>query len=287
MMNLIRFTDKKGGPGMKRLSILLTCVVSLLLSVGWARAVAPNLVAREQVEPQAGKWDTWVLKSSNELRPKPPPNASETATELAQLKSLVASSDPNAQAQVTYWDAGTPSYRWLELAFDRYGKGPPNPFVSRALALLNVAIYDAIVATWDAKYHYNRPRPGGIVPRIPVPASPSYPSEHAAAAGAASTVLAYLFPEEKDFFTAKAEEAAQSRLMAQTPNGRARYRLARTSGLARTRWRRCREIGKHGSSHLQAITCHRRRRHMTPSRRRPSCKRSRQLREPFRSLPGP
>jgi membrane-associated phospholipid phosphatase len=167
-----------------------------------------------QVEPNAGKWDTWVLKSSNELRPKAPPNASETATELTQLKSLIAASDPKAQSQVTYWDAGSPSYRWIELAFERYGKGPPGPPVSRALALLNVAIYDAIVATWDAKYHFNRPRPSGIVPRIATPASPSYPSEHAATAGAASAVLAYLFPEEKEFFTAKAEEAAQSRLHA-------------------------------------------------------------------------
>lgn len=49
---------------------------------------------------------------------------------------------------------------------------------------------------------------------IPVPDNPSYPSEHAAAAGAASTVLAYLFPDQADFFTAEAEEAAQSRLLA-------------------------------------------------------------------------
>lgn len=212
---------------MKRVSILLTCVVSLLLSVGCVRPVAPSLpasnqiatvapnpVVREQIEPQAGQWATWVLTSSNELRPAPPPDATETTAEVAQLKDLVAASDPKAQALVQYWDTGAPPYRWLEFAFERYGKGPPNPRVSRALAILNVAIYDAIVATWDAKYTYNRPRPSGIASRIPVPASPSYPSEHAAAAGAASTVLAYLFPEEAEFFAARAEEAGQSRLYA-------------------------------------------------------------------------
>ena len=47
-----------------------------------------------------------------------------------------------------------------------------------------------------------------------MPNSPSYPSEHAAAAGAASTILAYLFPEEADLFAAKAEDAAQSRVLA-------------------------------------------------------------------------
>ena len=98
---------------------------------------------------------------------------------------------------------------------ERYGqKAHPAPCVSRGLALLNVAIYDAIVATWEAKYTYNRPRPHGVTPLIAMPASPSYPSEHAAAAGAAATVLGYLFPDEADFFAAQAEAAGQSRLHA-------------------------------------------------------------------------
>ena len=61
------------------------------------------------------------------------------------------------------------------------------------LALLNVAIYDATIAAWEAKYAYNRPRPAAFDPALPTalptPASPSYPSEHAAAAGAAAAVL--------------------------------------------------------------------------------------------------
>ncbi|WSH21886.1 phosphatase PAP2 family protein [Rhizobium ruizarguesonis] len=43
---------------------------------------------------------------------------------------------------------------------------------------------------------------------------PSYPSEHAAAAGAAATVLSYFFPDEASSFQAMAEEAAQSRVLA-------------------------------------------------------------------------
>ena len=202
---------------MRRVSTLFTFVLSLLLLAGCVASPAPTPAAPtapDQIEPKAAKWGTWVLKSSSELRPAPPPDASATAAEVAKLKELVASSDPKAQASVTYWDAGAPTYRWLELALDRYSKGPPSPRVSRALAILNVAIYDAIAATWDAKYTYNRPRPSGVATRIPVPDSPSYPSEHAAAAGAASTVLAYLFPEEAALFNAKAEEAGQSRLVA-------------------------------------------------------------------------
>ena len=49
---------------------------------------------------------------------------------------------------------------------------------------------------------------------IPNPRTPSYPSEHAAVAGAASTVLAYLFPDNAKVYTDQAEAAAQSRLLA-------------------------------------------------------------------------
>src|SRR5260221_8564789 len=74
----------------------------------------------------------------------------------------------------------------------------PAPLFTRGMALLSVAIYDATVAAWDSKYAYNRPRPNAadktINPLVAVPNSPSYPSDHAVAAGAASVVLAYLFP---------------------------------------------------------------------------------------------
>jgi hypothetical protein len=94
----------------------------------------------------------------------------------------------------------------------------PNPRSARGLALLNIAIYDATVAAWDAKYTYNRPHPSdldsSLTTLIDNPNSPSYPSEHAVVAGAASTILTYLFPDRADIFAAKAEEAAQSRLLA-------------------------------------------------------------------------
>lgn len=165
----------------------------------------------DPIMPEAAEWDTWVLESGSELRPDAPPDADATAAELAELKEIMASADADAQASVVYWDAGTPNYRWIDMTLDRYSR--PGP-VGRSIALVNVAIYDAIVATWDAKYTYNRPRPSGVTPLIEMPASPSYPSEHAAAAGAAATVLAYLFPDDADLFMAQAEAAGQSRLYA-------------------------------------------------------------------------
>jgi len=83
---------------------------------------------------------------------------------------------------------------------------------------MHAAIYDAMIAAWDSKYTYNRKRPSevdaGFVTAVPNPQSPSYPEEHAVAAGAATAVLSYLFPERAAYFAEKAEEAGRSRVLA-------------------------------------------------------------------------
>jgi membrane-associated phospholipid phosphatase len=73
-------------------------------------------------------------------------------------------------------------------------------------------------AAWDSKYAYNRPRPLSLDPALDAavgtPSNPSYPSEHAVAAGAAATVLEYLFPQDAPTFEHLAQEAAASRVQA-------------------------------------------------------------------------
>ncbi|HET7093791.1 MAG TPA: phosphatase PAP2 family protein, partial [Thermomicrobiales bacterium] len=106
--------------------------------------------------------------------------------------------------------------RWNELAMQQTIQAQMGPDAYRTMALLNVAISDATIAAWDAKFAYNRPRPGvadlSLTTAIPTPASPSYPSVHAAVAAAAAGVLAYLFPKDAAVFTQLAAEAAQSRV---------------------------------------------------------------------------
>ena len=189
---------------MNQLRTILTGILLSALLAGCAMPLESNMLSQAPIEPQAGQWETWVLSSSAELRPEAPPDETATADELDQLRALLAANDEQAKAQVLYWDAGIPTYRWVNLALERFSSGPPNPRVAPGMALLNIAIYDAIVATWEAKYTYNRPQPRGVVPLIAMPASPSYPSEHAASGrAAASTVLAYLFPEQADYFLAQ------------------------------------------------------------------------------------
>ena len=189
-----------------------TFVVSVLIPFG-------SLFA--QVEPNAGNWRTWILSSGNQMRLPAPPGDADTATELQSLKQIMASADDVARAQVAYWDAGSPAYRWMKIASQQMvSKNLAAAFYTRGMALVAVAIYDATVAAWDTKYAWNRPRPSqidpGIATLVAIPRSPSYPSEHAVAAGAAAAVLSYLFPDSADTFSSMADEAARSRLFAGT-----------------------------------------------------------------------
>lgn len=195
--------------------LLLASLIATFIPVPGATLVAADKAG--QVEPEAGKWQPWVLKAGSELRPAAPPDQAATKKELAALQALVTQRDAKALDQIAYWDAGSPNYRWLEIAFAAETDLNP-PRALRLNALLNVAIYDAMIAAWDAKYTYNRPRPSAVDSKlttvIATPHSPAYPCEQAVAAGAASAILAYLFPDNAQTFAAKAEEAGRSRLLA-------------------------------------------------------------------------
>jgi hypothetical protein len=173
------------------------------------------------IEPRAGTWKTWVLKSGGELRLRPPPDAQATASEIQELRALAGRRDAATMERIQYWDFSSPAYRWNEMLSDtavaqNFGAG--GGLGIRAFAMLNVAIHDALIAAWDSKYAHNRRRPGEadrkLASTVPLPQSPSYPCEYSVAAGAGSTVLAHLFPTEAKRFADAAEEAARSRVMA-------------------------------------------------------------------------
>ena len=171
------------------------------------------------LEPGAGKWRTWVISSGADYRVPPPPNHRDTQKELKQLAELMAQNDTQAETNIVFWDAGAPAYRWIDLINSRILAGTPTTANStRVYMYVAQAMYDATVAAWESKYFYNRERPSershNLSPLLPVPNSPSYPSEHAAAAQAAASVLAYLLPAEAASFQSMAEQAGWSRVQA-------------------------------------------------------------------------
>ena len=183
-----------------------------------AALLSAALFAQAQVEPGAGTWRTWVVPSVSQLRPPAPPDTDATAAEIQILKDFIAQSDPDMMAYAAYWDAGSPGYRWLQFAYQQMqAQGLSPTLVTRGMALVSVAMYDSTITAWDAKYAYNRQSPSlidaSIKPSVAIANAPSYPSEHAVAAGAASVVLGYLFPAQADVYTNLAEQAARSRMV--------------------------------------------------------------------------
>ncbi len=203
---------------MKRVSVTTVLLSGLCVLLLMPKSFAQQ-VAGDQIEPKAGSWKTWVIASGREFRAAPPPNDAATAAEIGELKSLANKRDAAATDLIAYWNVGPPSYRWHEIALSEAMRNNLSwNFAMRHFTLLHVAIYDALVAAWDSKYEYNRKRPsevdGKLTTELPNPRSPSYPAEHAVAAGAAAEVLSYIFPDRASDFAAKAEEAGRSRVLA-------------------------------------------------------------------------
>lgn len=126
----------------------------------------------------------------------------------------------------------TPPGHWNQIASDLVGvSGWSELRQARTFALLNLAMMDAGICCWDAKYTYYLLRPsqadGAITTPVGLPNFPSYTSGHAAFSGAAADVLAYLFPGRADALRTMADEAAVSRLY-----GGIHYRFDSEVGLA-------------------------------------------------------
>jgi len=168
---------------------------------------------RPAAEPTAGKWKTWVLGSPSEVRVPPPLQAGSPAAkaDAEQLEAAVAGrtgAEESAARQTTRDPVVKP---WLEqnMRLVSY-RAKDVPLSSRAYSNVSVAMYDAVVAAYHWKYVYRRKAPDDDS-SVPRSSDPSYPSEHAAIAGAASRMLAYLYPEyPKPRLDQRAETAARS-----------------------------------------------------------------------------
>lgn len=180
---------------------------------------------RAAQESNAGQWKTWVLPSASAVRPAAPP--AQSSAEIDEIIRFQSSRTTATDSLIHFWDA-LPTTPWHNRTLDIlefYWALLPDvraatPVRSaRALSLVNVAMYDAIVAAWDAKYAYNRVAPALADSRVhalvDVGSAPSYPSEHAAVAAAAAAVLSYLFPfVDSTQFHALEQQAGEARIVA-------------------------------------------------------------------------
>jgi hypothetical protein len=181
------------------------------------------------VQPLAGRWRTWVLRSGSQFRPPPPPRygSRRFLADARELLRLRRDLTPAQKRIAKFWEGGVgtplPPGVWNEVAIAYIRRdGLTTAAAARVLALLNVAMADTGTATWDAKYRYWGPRPIGAIralgldrrwkPFLETPHFPGYVSAHSAYSAAASEVLGRVFPRDAGAFRAKAREAGLSRL---------------------------------------------------------------------------
>lgn len=200
--------------------------------------------------PQWGAVDPFLMTSGDQFRPGAPPaiGSAEYAAAFDEVKdigavgSLTRTADQSAAA--TYWVAGSGPGPWLRAAIDAAASSSPATIENAAtFARLSVAMMDASIGIFEAKYHYDYWRPvtairnadldgnpattqdAGWTPYVTTPAHPSYISGHSGIAASAATILADAYGDTAPFciawlgnnrcwdnFTASSEDAANSRL---------------------------------------------------------------------------
>jgi membrane-associated phospholipid phosphatase len=178
----------------------------------------------------------WLLDSASQFRSAPPPTYGSAAWQaaLAEVKRVGHERTAEQTRIAQLWNSGDPWARWNDLAsaaIVRHHMSDAD--AARVLAVLNAAASDAIIACFDAKYHYWTIRPSqadttiALADSVELPNFPSYPSGHACSAGAFDGVLGHYFPQDRAEFTRIAEEQAMSRLY-----GGIHYRFDDDEGLA-------------------------------------------------------
>jgi hypothetical protein len=177
--------------------------------------------------PQLALVTPWAIASPSQFRPAGPPSLTSdryTAdfNETKTMGSIWSSSRTEDQTRYAlFWQSASPVDLWdpvaTSLSFEHHLNLSEN---ARLLALLNIALADAVIGCWDAKYTYVFWRPITAIqlagtdgnpattpdlswtPLIPTPPFPEYPAGHACVSGAAARILSTYFGENSHFSVA-------------------------------------------------------------------------------------
>ena len=214
--------------------------------------------------PQWGFVTPFAMSSSSQFRPPGPPSLDSEQyaadyNEVKELGAAVGSTRTEEQTLIAlFWADGagteTPPGHWNSIAQTIAAtRGDTLEENARLFALLNIAMADAAICAWDAKYTFDFWRPVTAInfaePQlnwmsfIVTPPFPDYVSGHSTFSGAAATVLAFFYDTDNLPFTTgsdflpgvyrsfatpldAAAEAAESRLY-----GGIHFRSANEDGL--------------------------------------------------------
>jgi hypothetical protein len=163
--------------------------------------------------PNWGKRKPWVMASGDQFRPGPPPGLTSEAwaRDYNEIKALGARNStqrtPEQTAIAKFWEATAPAVYWPVARSVAAMPGRDVTENARLLAVAAMAMDDALVAVFDAKYTYNLWRPitairngdldgndaterdPGWTPFIDTPMHPEYPCAHCIVSASLGAVL--------------------------------------------------------------------------------------------------
>jgi PAP2 superfamily len=158
--------------------------------------------------PHWGKRKTWVMTSADQFRPGPPPSLTSDTwkRDFAEIKALGGKGSTQRTADQTsiaqFWEATQPVVYWPVVRSVAAAPGRSVADNARLLAVAAMAMDDALVAVFDAKYTYNFWRPvtairnadgadrdPGWTPFIETPMHPEYPCAHCIVSASLGAVL--------------------------------------------------------------------------------------------------
>jgi len=222
------FLARAAGDGMKTAggsAVLWKALADSATARGEVAWVSQDIPARPPMLPLFGQVRAWNMTPADIVaeRPPPPPSTAsqQMKDETAEVKRTVEHLTSAQLAIAQKWNDGAGTYsppgHWNDVALEYVRDANMSEVrAARVFALLNMAMLDAGVACWEAKFHYFNPRPSQLDPSIKteigLPNFPSYTSGHSTFSAAGSAILTYLFPSGATSFAAMRDEAGISRL---------------------------------------------------------------------------
>ncbi len=196
--------------------VLKQIILSLVITLSSMVATAQMIAARQSANYEAANWKTKILDNPQQITVAGPPTAAQLKTELQAIKQGMKLLNEKKLADIKYWNAGAPSYRWNQIMLKVINWNNPDLILRTPQAWVNLAIYDATILAWKEKIKYKKGRPhsldASLKPLINAPLTYSYPCEHSVTAAAAATVIAYFMPAKGDSILRLARAASQSRI---------------------------------------------------------------------------
>jgi hypothetical protein len=158
--------------------------------------------------PHWGKRRPWVMTSGDQFRPGPPPALTSDVwkRDFNEIKALggkdKSQRTPEQTAIAQFWEATAPVVYWPVARSVATAPGRDVTDNARLLAVAAMAMDDALIAVFDAKYTYNFWRPvtairnaegdardPGWTPFIDTPMHPEYPCAHCIISASLGVVL--------------------------------------------------------------------------------------------------